>query len=222
MPDKPLPKKVGRPKGTPKTGGRKKGTKNWTNPQIRDALLEKSDAINVLADVVAGKQMYAGSAGSVGKPGWRYSTLQQRLQALQILLNKVVPDLKAQEITGADGKPLALGNEPTNKGLALAVMAVLQDAGEPINILDSALPEAPTLTAEALEAPTVERSAVGVSPPDKPKIGEHHQYENGSKIVLIQIEGSGERKWAVYDQNDLHHSYRRKKEDAERVAKALP
>lgn len=55
----------------------------------------------MLADIVAGLQLYAGQSGSVGKAGWRYPTLQQRLQALQILLAKVVPDLKAQELTGA-------------------------------------------------------------------------------------------------------------------------
>jgi len=52
-----------------KTGGRKRDTKNWTHPEIRDALLDKSGAISVLADFVAGRQLYAGQSGSVGKAG---------------------------------------------------------------------------------------------------------------------------------------------------------
>jgi hypothetical protein len=129
-PDEPLPRKRGRPKGLPKTGGRKKGQRNWTHPEIRDALLDKSGAIDVLADFVAGRQLYAGQSGSVGKAGWRYPTLQQRLQALQILLAKVVPDLKAQELTGAEGKPL-IPDPPgpvDKRQLARAILALLSEA----------------------------------------------------------------------------------------------
>jgi hypothetical protein len=129
-PDEPLPRKRGRPKGLPKTGGRKKGQRNWTHPEIRDALLDKSGAIDVLADIVAGKQLYAGQSGSVGKAGWRYPTLQQRLQALQILLAKVVPDLKAQELTGAEGEPLIPApSDPVDKRqLARVILKLLSDA----------------------------------------------------------------------------------------------
>ncbi len=135
-PPETLPRKRGRPKGSPKVpgSGRKKGTKNWTNSEIRDALLGRSGAIDVLADIVAGRQLYAGASGSVGKPGWRYPTLQQRLQALQILLAKVVPDLKAQELSGADGKPLFPdGREATSLDVALAIMAIFQDEGIELN-----------------------------------------------------------------------------------------
>ncbi len=127
-PDEPLPRKRGRPKGLPKTGGRKKGTKNWTNSEIRDALLDKSGAIDVLADIVAGRQLYAGQSGSVGKAGWRYPTLQQRLQALQILLAKVVPDLRAEELTGAEGEPLIPDPEPNIRQLAKSILALLSEA----------------------------------------------------------------------------------------------
>jgi len=128
-PDEPLPRKRGRPKGLPKTGGRKKGTKNWTHPEIRDALLDKSGAIDVLADIVAGRQLYAGQSGSVGKAGWRYPTLQQRLQALQILLAKVIPDLKATEISGPEGEALIPDpGEVDKRKLARAILSILSTA----------------------------------------------------------------------------------------------
>ena len=128
-PDEPLPRKRGRPKGLPKTGGRKKGTKNWTHPEIRDALLDKSGAISVLADFVAGRQLYAGQSGSVGKAGWRYPTLQQRLQALQILLAKVVPDLKATEISGPESEALIPDPGEVDTGqLARTILSILSTA----------------------------------------------------------------------------------------------
>jgi hypothetical protein len=133
--DEQLPRKRGRPPGQPKTGGRKRGTKNWTNSEIRSELLGRSGAIHVLADIVAGRQLYAGQSGSVGKAGWRYPTLQQRLQALQILLAKVVPDLKAQELTGAEGEPL-IPDPPgpvDTRQLARVVLKLLSDA----NMVDS-------------------------------------------------------------------------------------
>ena len=126
--DEPLPRRRGRPKGLPKSGGRKKGQRNWTHPEIRDALLSRSNAIDVLADIVAGRQLYAGQSGSVGKAGWRYPTLQQRLQALQILLAKVVPDLRAQELTGAEGEPLIPDPEPNIRQLAKSTLALLSEA----------------------------------------------------------------------------------------------
>lgn len=127
--DEPLPRKRGRPMGLPKTGGRKKGTKNWTNSEIRDALLGKSGAIDVLADIVAGRQIYAGQSGSVGKAGWRYPTLQQRLQALQILLAKVLPDLKATEISGPEGEALIPDpGEVDKRQLARTILSILSTA----------------------------------------------------------------------------------------------
>ncbi len=168
-PPEKLPKKRGRPKGSPKVpgSGRKKGTKNWTNSEIRGALLDKSDAIDVLADLVAGRQLYAGTSGSVGKPGWRYPTLQQRLQALQILLAKVIPDLKSAELTGADGKPLIPGKEPTTQGLALAVMAVLQDGNVDPALALSMVSDAPVSSPVAAlegEVSDVASSAFDASP----------------------------------------------------------
>lgn len=107
----PPPKKVGRPKGYPKTGGRVKGVKNWTHPEIRDALLSKSEAIETIADIVAGRPMLCGTERTsaetgAGVPVWRYPTLSHRIKALEILLAKVVPDLRATELSGPDGKAL--------------------------------------------------------------------------------------------------------------------
>lgn len=242
-PPETLPRKRGRPKGLPKVpgSGRKKGTKNWTNSEIRGALLDKSDAIDVLADLVAGRQLYAGTSGSVGKPGWRYPTLQQRLQALQILLAKVVPDLKSAELTGADGKPLIPGKEPSTRGLALAVMAVLQegdiDPGLALESMASASPDIAMGGAcesgdDVIGVPISnisEHPSDGLSEnifdPEKPpseKIGTQIPIGNrGAKIVPVEND-RGERKFAIYDAFDELHGVRFKRADAEDQAARLP
>ena len=117
-------------------------------------------------------------------------------------------DVRAAHHVRTDGPPVS------SRDLALAVMAVLQDAGSPPK--DRATPVSTLLPADASEAPAAERSAVGAS------LGENHEFENGSTIIFISIEGSGQKTWAIYDHRDVHHSYRRRRSTAEKVAKALP
>jgi hypothetical protein len=133
----PSPKKVGRPKGLGKVpgSGRKSGTKNWTQPEICDALLSKSNAIEVLADIVAGKPILCGTertAGEVGagSPVWRYPTMNARLKGVEILLAKCLPDLKAQEITGAEGRDLYPAMPPVFNTAVIAAMAAVSSDPE--------------------------------------------------------------------------------------------
>jgi hypothetical protein len=121
------PRGRGRPKGLAKTGGRKKGTPNQylTSKQIRDVLLRKSDALDVLADIVQGKQYL--TAGPTGKSFWTYPSMAERLSALRIVADKCIPSLMATEISGPDGKDLFAGvaapSEP--RQLARAVVSLL-------------------------------------------------------------------------------------------------
>jgi hypothetical protein len=100
------PRKRGRPKGLSKTGGRQKGVKNWTSDEMRNVLLEKSDAIEVLSDVCAGKQLLV--SGPTGKEMWRRPTLPERLQAAQTILRKILPDLAATELKGEENSPIQI------------------------------------------------------------------------------------------------------------------
>ena len=125
--DEPLPRKRGRPKGLPKTGGRKKGQRNWTHSEIRSALLDRSDAIETLADVCAGRQLRV--SGPTGKPLWRFPTMGERLRALELILKKVVPDLQATELSGPEGEPLIPDPGPVDKRqLARVILTLLSDA----------------------------------------------------------------------------------------------
>ena len=104
----PAKRRPGKPKGLPKSGGRLKGTPNRSTVQTRDRIQELADPIAFLADVMAGKRMTAaGEPGDMRKT-WCYPTLAQRVQASETLLRKLLPDLKATELTGKDGGPVAL------------------------------------------------------------------------------------------------------------------
>src|SRR5262245_21778256 len=81
--DTPIPKrnKGGRPKGYPKTGGRK-GINAKSSDEIRRDLLHRSQALEVLAQISRGEKFFAGSGNDVGRDSWRRPSVQQRLRAI--------------------------------------------------------------------------------------------------------------------------------------------
>lgn len=96
------PRRPGRPKGLGKVpgSGRKRGTPNRKTVQTRDRIQELADPIAFLADVMAGKRMVAAGEPGDTKKTWCYPTVAQRVQASETLLRKLLPDLRATELTG--------------------------------------------------------------------------------------------------------------------------
>jgi hypothetical protein len=92
-------RKRGRLRGYPKSGGRQKGTRNWSQPEIRAELLNQSDAIPTLAAIARGDKLFV--SGPTGKAVWRHPTMKERLHALDLVFAKVVPDLKASEVSAS-------------------------------------------------------------------------------------------------------------------------
>ena len=130
--DAPPPKRCrGRPPGLPKTGGRQKGSpRSYGAPEVRQELLSRSNAIEVLADICAGKKPYCGSGTLGNKPSWQYPSMKDCLRALEIVLSKVVPDLQATELSGAGGEALFPTSEPLNLSRTVsAIFSVLREAG---------------------------------------------------------------------------------------------
>jgi hypothetical protein len=52
--------------------------------------------------------------------------------------------------------------------------------------------------------------------------GETEVFDNGAYITLVEIPGSGERKWAVYDSQDQLVGYRRQRATAVALAQRAP
>ena len=76
-----------RPKGTPKTGGRQKGTPNRVNAASRDRIEQEADPIGFLIRIVRGEAL------EDEKP-----SLDQRMNAARLLAGKVLPDLRGIEM----------------------------------------------------------------------------------------------------------------------------
>ena len=101
-------RKPGRPKGTPRTGGRAKGTPNRRNMVGRDFIIKRGAPVAFLCSVVRGGRFTAAPELGSGKRTHVFPTIDQRIRAAEILSRKVLPDLKATELTGKDGGPVAL------------------------------------------------------------------------------------------------------------------
>lgn len=102
-------RKPGRPRGLPKTGGRQKGTGNRVTADLRQLIIDQAKPDKFLADIVTGRRVRVGPQAGPGEAIYEYPTLEQRLKAAAILLGKVLPDIKAVEHSGPDGK--AIQNE---------------------------------------------------------------------------------------------------------------
>lgn len=86
---------VGRKAGTPKTGGRKKGTPNKKTLIASDKLEELGvDPLEILATIASGKPL----EGTADLP-----TLDQRKQAAEKLMPYIYPTLKSIEHKNPDG-----------------------------------------------------------------------------------------------------------------------
>lgn len=82
-------RKPGRPKGLPKTGGRKKGTANKLTVNIKDAVLEAFDIL--------------------GGPSWIVATARDNPQLMVQLLGKVIPT--GVQVSGDPDSPVVTRTE---------------------------------------------------------------------------------------------------------------
>ena len=98
----------GRPKGLPKTGGRRKGTVNRATTLGRAFIVKKSSALPFLCDVSAGRKVRVGDPEAPGRKIEVYPDFGQRLKAASVLAPMLVPIMKSTELTGADGEALPL------------------------------------------------------------------------------------------------------------------
>ena len=110
-------RKPGRPKGLPRTGGRAPGTPNKSSMVTRDYVVKEGAPLQFLCSVVRGKGILAAPEPGARKRTTIFPTVEQRIAAARILAAKVLPDLKATELTGKDGAPIAMTLMDFLKGL---------------------------------------------------------------------------------------------------------
>ena len=100
----------GRQKGMPRPpgAGRKKGTPNRITQIGRAFIIKKSMALPFLCDVSAGRRVKIADPSNPGRKVTVYPTFEQRLKAAGFIAPMIVPTLKAVELSGPDGAPVAL------------------------------------------------------------------------------------------------------------------
>jgi hypothetical protein len=135
------------------------------------------------------------------------------MKALEILARKLRPDLAQQQLSGDPEQPLFPKQDETDtRDLARSIFEVLRQA--------KMQPEEPS-EPRALPAPPPSVQEQSPAAPDF-MLGESEVFDNGAMVQLIEIEGSGARKWEVTDALGAHHSFKRDREDARRLAESLP
>src|SRR6516165_1393868 len=97
------PKGLGRVPGS----GRKPGTPNRTTAELREQITA-ARPVEFLIKVVEGRRIRIGPQAGPGEAAYAYPSLEQRLRAAELLMKKILPDLTAAEVTGADGGPVRI------------------------------------------------------------------------------------------------------------------
>jgi len=105
--------------------GRKKGVPNKITTDIKETILKRGRPLELLCDVARGIKIRVGAQAGPEKT-FVYPTLPDRIRAAETLLAKIVPSMKASEISGPDGVPL-LPEIPqqSNRQTARALLSLL-------------------------------------------------------------------------------------------------
>ena len=103
-----MTRKRGRPRGSPKVvgSGRKRGTPNKKTVATREQILEMCDPLKLLANIALGKEWLVADGKDHGRRVKAFPTGDQRYNACQTLAHKLLPNLRAQELSGPAGGPI--------------------------------------------------------------------------------------------------------------------
>jgi len=118
------PRKRGRPKGLPKTGGRQKKVMNWNSAAVRERLLPVTT--KKIEAIINGDKIL--TTGPTGKEQWRRPTVDQQLKAAELAYRKCLADLRSTTLQGPGEAPLIPREEHSPRDLARAVLGILQEA----------------------------------------------------------------------------------------------
>ena len=227
-----------------KKRGRPKGSKNRLTAEARGVLAKHGLAgLRQLCAIAAGRPVYR--PRSSGERQMLMPNLDQMLTAQKAIVDRLVPQLKATELTGAEGAPL-IPTDADTKSIANAVLNFARDrlvtekaqkdgplkptevdpmlslnarhwAAPPVP--ENASSDVPAGNTNAIDSQQIEKPA---APAREFKLGEREVYDNGAWIEFVEISGSNAKKWAVYDGAGHPHGYKFKREDAEALAESLP
>lgn len=130
--DKP---RRGRPKGLPKTGGRKKNSSNWTSERRREYFIERG-LLETLGDIVEGREML--TSGPTGRPLKARPSIELRAKTAVGIYQRCWPEeiettnrttVTSRSDPAVDRRKLAmaLGASPETRQLARAILDITRD-----------------------------------------------------------------------------------------------
>ena len=110
MSGEPPKRGPGRPKGLGRVpgSGRKKGTCNKDRTATVERIQKLADPVGFLCDVVRGVRMAGAAEPGAKTKTWWYPDGPQRIAAAQTLARKIMPDMKAVEVSGPVGEPMVI------------------------------------------------------------------------------------------------------------------
>lgn len=194
----------GRPKGHPKTGGKKAGTPNLMSPEFREWLMERARPFELLASICAGEEIE-------DKDGKRKPTMQERMRAAETITRKLLPDLAATALTGKDGGPIEsvhrTGLPDERQETARVLGFLFREWQERIKDAEAdmpvALPAKPAPAQVTYSQPSVIAAlpAPSEAPPEEPagpQVG-HVEQVGGMTIQLVQKFPDGREWWSIRD-----------------------
>lgn len=99
----------GRPKGLPKTGGRRPASD--LPVELRPFVNQRGRPLEFLAAVAAGRKVSVADPENYGQKIRVYPTMEQRVSAARVLAAKLMPDLKAVEGAAVNNVQVIIGDE---------------------------------------------------------------------------------------------------------------
>jgi len=167
----PERKKRGRKPGCDKTpgSGRKPNTPNKISRDLKEVVLARGKPLELLCDISRGLRIRVGPQAGPGEPQYAYPTLQERVTAAKILIDKIMPTASSTEITGKDGVPLLPPSPQSDFELANIVLYALAKAQKEIDG-DSPPPSGTKVALAPLPEPEVspQRAAQPNAAPPRP------------------------------------------------------
>lgn len=196
---------VGRPRGLPKTGGRPKGAKNRLPEEFRRFIDQRGRPLELLAAIARGNKVTAADPSDPTTKTRIYPSLAERTVAARALLDRLLPALKATELSGPGGGPVQVdGRELSDFEAARRIAFILASglhAQRPASAAPAALsaPEKPG-GAEPREG----AASPSAAPPEPPAVPLGHEEVAGSYTLrLVDRFPDGRERWTAHDEKGL-------------------
>ena len=150
--------------------GIKKGQRKTFNRDLKELILSRGKPIELLCNVARGLKIRVGPQAGPGNPTYEYPDLLTRLAAAKTLLAKVLPDMKAQEISGPDGEPVSVTAEPLDMRETARRLALIFTRGDPAKLAEAAEARGGPAVAPAAATQSSAFSAFAQNGPGHPRM----------------------------------------------------